>query len=426
MNRNKHSYFFAGIDIGTSGVRCTIIDSERNILQESRVAFVSLDDLSAMDWWNCVKECLLQLSPDVRTNIGYLSVDGTSGSVVLTDKHGQPLSIPLMYNDARATKQAEKISQFAPQASIANGVNTSLARVLWLLEEYGLTLRECYVVHQADFVIGKLTGSFNRGDENNVLKLGYDSTNGCWPTWLSELGLDIASLPFVNKPGAYVAPILQEVADSLGLSSDLVVLAGTTDSIAAFNATEITKTGIGVTSLGSTLVVKMIADEPIVDTQRGVYSHRFNDQWLVGGASNCGAKILREYFSDSELVELSKQIDPSKRLGYGYYPLNRVGDRFPILDPNKQAVLEPRPPEDYLFLHGLLEALAEIEQTAYDTLYQLGAPKTKKVITVGGGAKNPQWTKIRAAIVGVPIEIAKNNEASFGMALLSLRHLKNK
>lgn len=424
VHSKNHKPLYAGLDIGTSGVRCTVIDGLSNIIEESRIAFSHSDNLSAMDWWDSVKHCLMQLSPEVRVNIQVLSIDGTSGSVVLTDNVGQPLTIPLMYNDARALTQAKEIARHAPESSIANGVNTSLARALWLFQEYNLAPQACLIVHQADFVIGKLTGLFNRTDDNNALKMGYDSTSRSWPVWLSALGFDLAALPRVNLPGEFVAHILVTISDDLGLSPSLSVLTGTTDSIAAFNATQTRETGIGVTSLGSTLVVKTITNEPIIDIRRGVYSHRFNQQWLVGGASNCGARILREYFTDVELATLSQQMDTSQRLGYGYYPLTSRGERFPILDPNKQPRIQPRPEKDHLFLQGLFESLAEIEKTAYKTLYELGAPKLQKIITVGGGAINAQWTEIRSNIIGAPIESAKNSEASYGMALLSLRHHK--
>lgn len=422
MTSKYPEQYFAGIDIGTSGVRCTVIDGNRNITQESRVDFANRDDPLAMQWFDKVITCLMRLSPEIRAKIDYLSIDGTSGSVVLTNQRGHPLTIPIMYNDARATEQAQRISQYAPENAAARGENTSLARALWLLEHYGLTLSDCFVVHQADFVTNKLTGLFNRSDENNALKLGYDSLNKEWPSWLENLGLDTKQFPIVSVSGDFVAPIQPALAKKLGLNPHLVILAGTTDSIAAFNATGVIEPGMGVTSLGSTLVVKMISDQPIVDTQRGVYSHRFNNQWLVGGASNCGAKILREYFTDDQLVKLSKKLNPLQRVGYGYYPLTSIGERFPVMDIAKQPKLEPRPEDDALFLHGLLEALAELEKTAYQTLHELGAPALQKIVTVGGGAKNPQWSAMRSQIVGVPVETAKNSEASYGMALLSLRH----
>ena len=40
-------------------------------------------------------------------------------------------------------------------------------------------------------------------------------------------------------------------------------------------------------------------------------SHRLDDMWLVGGASNTGGAVLRQLFTDEQLKELSARIDPS-------------------------------------------------------------------------------------------------------------------
>jgi sugar (pentulose or hexulose) kinase len=52
------------------------------------------------------------------------------------------------------------------------------------------------------------------------------------------------------------------------------VCAGTTDSVAAFVAAGITEAGQAVTSLGSTLAIKMLSENRVDDAAYGVYSHR--------------------------------------------------------------------------------------------------------------------------------------------------------
>lgn len=42
--------------------------------------------------------------------------------------------------------------------------------------------------------------------------------------------------------------------------------------------------GQAVTSLGSTLAVKLLSEVPVEDSARGIYSHRLGDLWLVGSA----------------------------------------------------------------------------------------------------------------------------------------------
>jgi len=73
-----------------------------------------------------------------------------------------------------------------------------------------------------------------------------------------------------------------------GLSEECVVCTGTTDSIAAFLAARAAGPGRAVTSLGSTLAVKLVSEARVDDARFGVYSHRLDGAWLVGGASSPG------------------------------------------------------------------------------------------------------------------------------------------
>lgn len=86
--------------------------------------------------------------------------------------------------------------------------------------------------------------------------------------------------------------------------------------------------------MGSTLAIKLLSTSRVDDARYGVYSHRLDDKWLVGGASNTGGAVLRQIFTDEQLENLSKQIDPMKTSPLDYYPLPTVGERFPVADPN--------------------------------------------------------------------------------------------
>ena len=60
----------------------------------------------------------------------------------------------------------------------------------------------------------------------------------------------------------------------------------------------------------------------------------------------------RQYFSDAQLAELTPLLQVEQATGLQYYPLPQPGERFPVNDPNLQPILEPRPPEDHVFLQG--------------------------------------------------------------------------
>ena len=64
-----------------------------------------------------------------------------------------------------------------------------------------------------------------------------------------------------------------------------------------------------------------------------------------------------------------------------------------------------------------------IEARAYATLTALDAPALRSVRTVGKGAGNPAWTKIRARCLGVPLLEPASQEAAYGAALLARQGL---
>ncbi len=61
-----------------------------------------------------------------------------------------------------------------------------------------------------------------------------------------------------------------------------VVYSVVPDSIAAFLAAGVESVGDAVTSLGSTLAIKLLSNTRIDAAQYGLYSHRLGDAWLVG------------------------------------------------------------------------------------------------------------------------------------------------
>ncbi len=200
-----------------------------------------------------------------------------------------------------------------------------------------------------------------------------------------------------------------------------MVHAGTTDSIAAFLASGACSPGEAVTSLGSTLVLKLLSETRVDDGRYGIYSHRLGDLWLVGGASNTGGAVLQTYFNATGLAQLSQQISPDRQSPLDYYPLLKPGERFPINDPNLQPRLEPRPDNPVDFLHGLLESMARIEAKGYQLLQALGASPLTQVYTAGGGAKNQVWATMRSRHLQVPVCSSVQTEAAYGSAVLAKR-----
>jgi hypothetical protein len=416
-----------GIDLGTSGCRAIAVDLDGGALASARVALppplTPADGWVEQDprlWWDGVLAVLRRIGTELAgCRPVVIAVDGTSSTLLLADPDGTPKGSALMYNDRRATGAAAQVDRAAPPESPARGAGSSLSKLIYLAGADG-PHPGTLALHQADWIGGRLAGRFGWSDWNNALKLGYDAERLTWPDWVLGLIPRGIRLPQVLAPGATAGYLTPGLAEQLGLAQGVRVAAGTTDSTAAVIAAGACRPGDAVTCLGSTLVLKIVSQRPVTSTRHGVYSHRFGDLWLVGGASNSGGAVLRRFFDDAELAALSQTIDPDRPSGLDYYPLPRAGERFPRHDPGLEPRIWPVPPDRQRFLQGLLEGMARIEAEGYALLTRLGAPCPTRVLTTGGGSGNQAWEAIRRRALGLPVIAAAHQEAAQGAALLAL------
>ena len=408
-----------GIDIGTSGVRAAVLAADGAVvgMASARMATIGGDPAQPQTWRRAALACLAQLRVDCDlSGVRALAVDGTSGTMVAVDEAGAPVGPALMYDEpCEDDAIVARIEAEAPADSAARGRTSALARVLRMQRRHGVRR----VIHQADWLAGLFSGRFDRSDENNALKTGYDPIGRRWPDWIARAGADLEKLPDALEPGAPIGPVNDE-ARRFGLPAAAIVHAGTTDGCASFLATGAAQPGEAVTALGSTLVIKILSDRPIASPADGVYSHRLGDRWLAGGASNTGGKVIEHLFPGADFSALSSALKPDAPTDLHFYPLTRPGERFPINDPQLAPRLTPRPADEAEFFQAVLEGIAEIEARAYRRLRELGAPALTSVRSVGGGAANLGWARIRQRLIGAPFEAALSQEACVGTARLLL------
>ena len=412
-----------GIDLGTSGLRLAVVNPAGQLVAECQSAYPAAFE-QPLGWREGLKALCLQLPADLRAAVVAVAIDGTSGTLLLCRPDGSlgpsPLDQALPYHLA-CPEQAEAAAALVGAAGAglpAASASGSLARALRLLEQLGSTAERgpWLLRHQADWLMGWLLGTWRWGEEGNNLRLGWDQQQGRWLGTIAEQPWSTA-LPEICRSGQLLGPLGADAASVLGLPPACLVVAGTTDASAAVLAADL-QPGDGVTVLGTTLVLKQFSDQPLKGP--GISCQRVAGRWLVGGASNAGAGVLRRFFSDPQLVELSRQIDPRRSSGLALRPLPRPGERFPVDDPLLEPVLEPRPVSDALYLQGLLEGLAAIEQAGWQRLEQLGAPVVQRVISLGGGARNPQWRALRQRLLQRPVLNRPQCTAALGMARLAL------
>ncbi|GAC1453990.1 MAG: FGGY-family carbohydrate kinase [Ktedonobacteraceae bacterium] len=428
-----------GIDVGTQSVRAIAVSSTGEILGANSQRLTSRRDghrheQNPEDWWHAtVAACRTALTDLPTKAIRGVAVDSTSGTILLVDHLGQPLTPGLMHDDNRAVNEARHVNEIGADVWATLGYQMqpswALPKLLWILREYGDMIHSTHtriqegikVAHQTDFINRHLVGCEVPTDTSSSLKMGYDLIKDAWPQEIfAQLEIPEEILPNVVLSGTQIGTICTQAAMEMGIPAGTAVIAGMTDSCAAQIGAGALNVGSWNSVLGTTLAFKGVTQELIRDPAGVMYSHRSPDGgWLPGGASGAGASLLGMYFPDRDLDALSSQAMKREPASIVAYPLASYGERFPFSVPEAERFLLGEPTDEIDLYAALLQGVAFVERLSFDYLDMLGAPIGGELSLTGGGARSRYWCQLRADVLGRSVRIPENAEAALGMAVLA-------
>jgi sugar (pentulose or hexulose) kinase len=420
-----------GVDLGTQGVRALAVSSGGGVLARAARPLRSRRDgprheQDPEQWWSALTQvCRATTAALGPVPIAAMAVCGTSGTIALVDAEGDPLSPGLMYDDSRAGEEAECVNEVGSAVwdSLGYRIQPSwaLPKLVWLAREHGDLAPGTRLAHQVDFVNRRLVGGEVPTDSSNALKTGYDLLHEAWPgEVLAELGVPEGTLPGVVRPGTQLGLVGRSGAEATGIAAGTPVIAGMTDGCAAQLAAGALSVGHWNSVLGTTLVLKGVAAEPVRDCHGAVYSHRSPDGlWLPGGASSVGAGVLSERFPGRALATLDRQAAEREPADVLAYPLVSRGERFPFAVPEAEGFVLGEPAGEADLFAGLLQGVAYVERLCFDYLNHLGAPTDGELSLTGGATRSLYWCQLRADVLGREARLLEEPEPGFGMALLA-------
>jgi xylulokinase len=331
-----------------------------------------------------------------------------------------------MYNDGRSAAEAQEVQEAGEALARKLGYRFSssfaLPKLLWLRRNDGRRLTDArYFTSPTDFIIGKLTGRFDKTDYSNALKTGYDLIDHCWPSFIeSALRLSADKLPQVVAPGTVIGKIQKKTAEETGLTPGTPVVAGMTDGCASQVSTGAVAPGQWNSTLGTTLVIKGVTRELIRDPDGRVYCHRHPDGfWLPGGASNTGGECISTRFKASELGALDAKALAAAPTGIIAYPLMKKGERFPFVNAEAEGFLLGGSPDGAGVYTAYLEGVGYIERLGYGVLERLGAETGDEVFAAGGAVKAEAWLQLRADILQKALLVPAESGGAMGAAIVA-------
>lgn len=430
---------FMGIDIGTQGARVIVTDEIGSVAAGTSISFEFLNlsnfpdhyEQSPETWWKSTSDAVA-VTVDMLKNKGFkpsdiiaISIDGTSGTILPIGKDNNPLSNGIMYNDMRSKAETTTIRKISGKHESKMGLrfNASFAlpKILWIKDNTPHIYEHArLIIHQADYIVGKLCGEYGVSDYSNSLKTGYDLIDNCWPEYLDELGLDRIKLPDIVAPGEIIGRVSNEAAAELGLSTKTYVVAGATDGYSSALAAGAFRVGCWATIIGTTMVIKGVSSNIVIDPTGSSYCHKLpSGSWMVGGASNVGGLCLNRKFNKNEFDMLNSSVDMLTPTGVLIYPLTGTGERYPFVDPSAQEFVIGDTSDNRVLYTALMEGVGYVERLAYDLNIKMGCTIGDEIFTSGGGCRSDEWLRIRASIMNRTMRVPVVVDAAMGSAMLA-------
>jgi D-ribulokinase len=420
-----------GIDIGTGGVRGALVDDEGTLLASAESPLRSMHprpgwhEQDPESWKTAVASvCRATLSQVEGRPIAGLALCGTSGTMLIGDRHGRPRTPAVMYDDSRAANNLPALAEIWARVAERNAYRIQptwgLPRLAWLLEQFD-DQRDARLYHCPDYLTTWLVGEPTATDTSHALKTGYDLVANRWPEAAFEAaGISDFVLPPAVRPGALLGHICADGAEATGLSIGTAVVAGMTDGCASQIASGTLRAGRWNCALGTTLVLKGVSKHLLRDPAGAVYSHANPDGgWLPGGASNCGAGVLRSQFPSADLHVMDRAAAARGPTPAVRYPLAASGERFPFVRPDAEPFQLGEPRDEAEAFTALLQGVAFVERLSLTYMTALGAETGGELAFTGGATRSDVWNQMRADVLGRAVGLPRHPESAVGVAILA-------
>ena len=415
------------LDLGTSSTRARLYDAETGeplagtMSQLSHIPQTTAEGASTLDADALVREvanCAQTTWGKMPPGCQLLGV-GLScfwHSVVGIDAAGAAITPVLLWNDRRSAGHVARLKQENPALPNQTGCpwHTSYVygRLAWLRETDPALFARCQqFVTPAAYVLRKLVGATGESTSMAAASGLWDQTQQAWlPEWANILppifdgSVSAEGSPFLPQPLAQL-PWFAPVGD--GLASNLGCGAVSPERLALM--------------IGTSGAMRVLTPTPLPNLPDGLWRYQLDqNRYALGGALTNGGSVWAWL---EQTLKLSRPLDGLAPDSHGLTVLPFLaGERAPLWRDDLTAAViglsAATTPEQIALAH--LEAVAYRFATIREHLRPV-APKAELIGTGAGLLASPLWQQILADVLGEPLLVSSEEEASSRGAALWAR-----
>ena len=429
---------FIGIDLGTSGVKALLVDSNGKTVGSADATYEGTNpapgwsEQNPTAWITGVSKALLSLKKNHSKEYNALkglAISGHMHGAVLVDMHGNVLRDCILWNDTRSHKEAMVLDATPRVRDLSGNIvfpGFTAPKLSWVaIHEPEIFARVAKVMLPKDYVLWWLTGQFTTEMSDAAGTAWLNVEKRKWSDFLLEAGnMSIDQMPDLLEGTDIVGPLQPDRSD-LGFPAGVLVIAGGADNAVAACGVGALGEGDGFVSLGTSGVVLAGRDSyaPSAESAIHTFCHAVPGRWYQMGVVLAATDSLNwlSQLTGKSPSELSGSLDdslgpvcPSK-----FYPY-LSGERTPHNDAQVRAGftgLDIATGSQEL-AQSVMEGVSFAMRDSLEALRSTGA-KLETALAIGGGSQSDRWTRILATTLNIPLE--RPEAGTFGAALGAAR-----
>lgn len=431
---------YIGVDLGTSAVKLLLMDEKGEIKKivsrEYPLYFPhpGWSEQKPEDWFEQAMDGIKELTAECdKENVAGISFGGQMHGLVALDENDEVIRPAILWNDGRTGEETDYLNQVIGKEKLSEyTANIAFAgftapKILWMKKHEPDNFAKIKkIMLPKDYLAYKLSGSFCTDVSDASGMLLIDVKNRCWSKEMLDIcGVTEEMLPKLYESFEVVGTLKREIAEALGLSSDVKVIAGAGDNAAAAVGTGTVGEGMCNISLGTSGTIFISSKKFGVDEHNALHSFAHADGYyhLMGcmlSAASCNKWWNEEILKTKDFAAEQSRITKLGENQVFYLPY-LMGERSPHNNPDARAMFigmsMDTTRED--MTQAVLEGVAFGLRDSLEVARSLGIQMERTKIC-GGGAKSPLWKKIIANVMNMKVDVIESEEGpALGGAMLA-------
>ncbi len=450
----------AGLDIGTTGCKCTVFDESgaylgkayRDYPVKRAVSGHEVDVSAIMDG---IYEVLSEMAAQYP-DIGGIGITSFGETFVLTDGEGQPLHTAMLYTDPRGSAECSRLKERLGERRIAEitGLRPhemySISKLMWMKTNCpDIYEKAAYIFLMEDYVVYHLTGKRQIDYSLATRTMAFDIRELDWSREILEAaGIEREKLSTPVPTGTDAGKILAEAAKRTGLSRGTHIVSVSHDQVAAAVGAGAFDGDVAVDGAGTVECVTPIFDSlPDIDVMyRGYFSivpYVIPGKYVAYAFSYTGGALLQwctdtmakkeKELAEEEHISVNEYLERRYVEEHGSHIVPHMGPTGLLVLPHFAGAATP-----YMdtgskgAILGLTAAAttadiyrACMEGVVYEMYLNVRALQGSgirftRMHATGGGARSAEWMQMKADMLNVPITALKTVDAgTVGSAMLT-------